>query len=163
MAVDQVLATVRAALAAQLPGIVTALAAGDPEVQTDFAFDGWANAAEMKPTNQPRVGVAPASALIEQRRFGGQTRDARHRVRITGEFFGVTESALEKNVAKALTGVTQVLDGLAEYSLANGGTVVTVDPESRGFPVEFGDFGGTETVTSAGFALEADIYERSTL
>ena len=158
--IAQVIATTQAAINAQVVGFVTALAAGDPDINTTFVSDAWVVSGHMKEAGASTLVVRPARTGAEIKRFGGQTRDAKHRLEVAFEFFHPDPPVIQKNIATWATAVSQVIDGLYEYSNANGGTIANVDPDGEGMDIQFGDFGGTPT--TSGFILSFAVHERGT-
>jgi ribosomal protein L18E len=163
MSMREVLATVDAALQDVTDGIsvrMADLAANDATLRSDFNFIKWAMAGTLNPASTPNWMLRPRRWRPETKvsRIVGDTskRDAVVVVEIGYEFFGAELQVIQDNVAVAATALAQLLDGLREYSEANGGTILMVqDP----IEFEFGQFAGP---VSHGFIATVTIIERST-
>lgn len=160
MSVPQLLTALNGVLADPVLGLTartTALAAGDPRIQTAFTYAAWALDGGMRIATRPNVMVRPRLWMPATTRADGGHRDARGRFEIGYEFFGAVLADIQDNVAIVATALAQVLDSLREYSDLHGGTVIEIED---GTQFDFGQFTGP---TSHGFIATVTIIERSAL
>jgi hypothetical protein len=158
----QVRKTVRALLEDPMVGLKpTIIALANTEVLSDivsdFNFVRGALSGKMLPSALPNVAVNARTWNPEQKVVKPQ-RDSRVIVDVSIEFFGADQEQLEDQADLTVIAVVKVLDGLREYSDANGGTIVDVEDPYR---ISIGQFGGP--ITTEGFLLSATIIERSTV
>jgi hypothetical protein len=158
----QVRKTVRALLEDPIIGLSQAVAAlaleeGVPDMKTDFNFVRGAISGKMLPSGQPNISVDARNWRPEQK-VVKPNRDARVVVDIRAEFTAADPQQLEDQRDLTAIALVKVLDGLREYSDANGGTVVDVDDP---YNIDIGTFSGP--ITSEGILVSATILERSSI
>ena len=161
MSARQVRKTVEDLLKDDTVGLAAAVedlasAEGLSGIQSDFNFVRGMLSGKMLPTGQPNIAVVVRRWTPEQK-LTRPVRDARVVVQIMGEFAAADQAHLEDQRDLTVIAVVKALDGLREFSDANGGTVMDVDDP---FDIVIGEFGGP--VTTEGFTCSATILERST-
>lgn len=162
MSARQVRKTVRALLEDPTVGLSQAVAAlalaeGVDDIKTDFNFVRGSISGKMLPSGQPNISVDARNWRPEQKVVKPQ-RNARVVLDIRAEFTSADQQQLEDQRDLTAIAIVKVLDGLREYSDANGGTVVDVDDP---YNIDIGTFSGP--ITSEGILVSATILERSTI
>lgn len=159
MSARQVRKTVRALLEDPELGLKPALeslaASEGVDVVSDFNFVRGALSGKMLPSGAPNISVDARTWRPEQK-VVKPNRDSRVTVDIRAEFVSADPQQLEDQRDLTAIAVVKCLDGLREYSDANGGTILDVeDPYS----VSIGEFGGP--VVTEGFVCSFTLLERS--
>lgn len=173
MSASQVLTTVVAALTDEATGLAAKAEAlkadGTLEaelptlnrIRTDYRIVPHSLSDRMQPTGQPAVAVSVRRYMADQRLATAPTRDALAEMQVAVEYVEADQQVIEDSASLAATALLQVLDGLREYSDANGGTVLDLDTQGVGMQVDtqFGQFDGP--VQSFGFVARFTVMERS--
>jgi hypothetical protein len=161
MSARQVRKTVRALLKDAVLGLkptITDLAIADPvdsPIATDFNYVRGQLTGKMLPTGQPNITVDARNWRPEQKVVKPQ-RDSRVLVEIRGEFSSADPDQLEDQRDLTVIALVKCLDGLREYSDANGGTILDVEDP---YNIDIGLFGGP--ITTEGFICNFTVLERS--
>lgn len=162
MSARQVRKTAQALLKDPTVGLAQAIASlaiseGVSELQTEFNYVRAKLSGKMQPSGAPNI-VVRANQWRPDQKLRSPQRDALVSLEVMAEFFNSNPEALEDQMEITVIAVAQVLDGLREYSEANGGTVLDVlDPMTA----DVGVIGGP--ITTDGFSLKCTVQERSTL
>lgn len=168
MSASQVLQTVKDAIADEVSGLAVkaeALKALDApalsRVRTDYNVVPHSLSDRMQPTGQPNVAVSVRRYMADQQLSNAPTRDALAELQVAVEYVEADQQVIEDSASLTATALLQVLDGLREYSDANGGTVLDLSTQGAGMQVDvqFGRFDGP--VQSFGFVARFTVMERS--
>jgi hypothetical protein len=156
----QVRKTVRALLEDPTLGLsqsVATLAAseGAEGIMTNFNFVRGKLSGKMLPSGHPNIAVDARKWQPEQK-VVKSWRDSRVIAEIRAEFTNADPEQLEDQRDLTVIALVKCLDGLREYSDANGGTIMDVqDP----YNIDIGEFGGP--ITTEGFICAVTLLERS--
>lgn len=160
MSARQVRKTVRALLEDPIVGLSSAVAAlalaeNTPDIKSDFHFVRGKLSGKMLPTGQPNISVDARNWRPEQK-VAKPHRNARVILEVRGEFASANAEQLEDQRDITVIALVKCLDGLREYSDANGKVIVDVEDP---YNIDIGEFGAP---VLEGFLLAATILERST-
>jgi hypothetical protein len=161
MSARQVRKTVRALLKDATVGLSPAVVdlantEGVSSISSDFNYLRGQLTGKMLPTGQPNITVDARNWRPEQK-VVKQQRDSRVLVEIRGEFSSADPDQLEDQRDLTVIALVKCLDGLREYSDANGGTILDVEDP---YNIDIGLFGGP--ITTEGFICNFTVLERST-